>query len=59
MSKNSSVKYYQNNKERPQKNPRKSLYKDEKENMVENDTKIYLKMKNQSFLSIICFKKLI
>ena len=58
MSKDLSAKYYQNNKERIQK----KLVQDEKvflkkgkkksDNMVVNDTKIYQKMKNKSFLSI-------
>ena len=57
MSKNSSAKYYQTNKERLQKKAREryqSLFKDEKEkkrsNMVMNDTKIYQKMKNNAVL---------
>ena len=57
MSKDSSAKYYQNNKERLQE-----LIKDIKVflkkkkiksyNMVVNDTKIYQKMKSKSLLSI-------
>ena len=54
MSKDSSAKYYQNNKERLQKKGRKryqSISKEEKEksnNMVVNDTKISQKMKKKS-----------
>ena len=53
MSKDSSAKYYQNNKERL----REKLLKDikvflKKKKMVVSDTKIYRKMKNKSFLSI-------
>ena len=58
MSKDSSTKYYQNNKERLQK----KLVKDTKvflkkkkkkcNNMVMNDTQIYQKVKNKSLLSI-------
>ena len=53
MSKDSSAKYYQNYKERPQKKARErnqSLNNEEKEkrdNMVMNDTKIAQKMKNK------------
>ena len=59
MSKDSSAKYYQDNKERLQKKAREryqSLSKEEKEkksnNTVMNNTKIYEKMKNKSLLSI-------
>ena len=58
MSKNSSAKYYQNNKERLQKKSRERYQslsieeKKESDNMVVNDTKIYPKMKNKSLLSI-------
>ena len=58
MSKNSSAKYYQNNKERLQKNLVKDIKvflkkkKKKSDNMVVNDTKIYKKMKNKSLLSI-------
>ena len=59
MYKDSSVKYYQNNKEIPQKKAREgyqSLSKEEKEknnnNMVMKNPKIYQKMKNKSLLSI-------
>ena len=58
MSKNSSAKCYQNNKERPQKKVLKDIKvflkkeKGKNENMVVNDTKIYLKMKNKSLLII-------
>ena len=58
MSKDSSTKYYQNNKERLQK----KLVKDTKvflkkkkkkcNNMVMNDTQIYQKVKNKSLMSI-------
>ena len=43
MSKHSSAKYYQNNKER-----QKSL----KNKKIVNDTKVYQKMKNKILLSI-------
>ena len=57
MSKDSSAKYYQNNKERPQKKLVKDIvhkrkkvkeglskeYKEKTDNMVVNDTKIYHK----------------
>ena len=58
MSKHSSAKYYQTNKERLQKKARErhqSLSKKEKEksnSLVVKDTKIYEKMKNKSLLSI-------
>ena len=58
MSKGSSVKYCQNNKERLQKKAREryqSISEKEKKksnNMVVNYTKIYEKMKNKSLLSI-------
>ena len=58
MSKKSSAKYYQNNKERLQKNLVKDIKvflkkkKKKSDNMVVNDTKIYKKMKNKSLLSI-------
>ena len=65
MSKDSSAKYYQNNKERPQKKLVKDIvhkrkkvkglskeYKEKTDNMVVNDTKIYHKIKNKSLLSI-------
>ena len=59
MSKDSSAKCYQNNKERLQKKKLvktiKVFLKKEKKksvNMVVNDTKIYQKMKNKSLLSI-------
>ena len=58
MSKDSSVKYCQNNKERLQKKAREryqSISEKEKKknnNMVVNYTKIYEKMKNKSLLSI-------
>ena len=57
LSKYSSAKYYQNNKERPQKKIAKGikvfLKKKKKKSgaMVLNDAKIYQKMKNKSFLS--------
>ena len=53
MSKNSSGKYYQNNKE-ILKNTKISLKKKKKKsnNIVVNDTKIYQKMENKSWLSI-------
>ena len=57
--KDSSAKYYQNNKERLQKrklfkNIKVFLKKKKKKsnNMVLNDTKIYQKMKNKRLLSI-------
>ena len=58
MSKDSSAKYYQNNKETLQKklvDDIKVFLKKKKKksnNMVVNDTKIYEKMKNKSLLSI-------
>ena len=58
MFEDSSAKYYQNNLERLQKKAREryqSLSKKEKEesnNMLLNDSKIYQKMKNKSLLSI-------
>ena len=58
MSKHSSAKYYQTNKERLQKKAcerHQSLSKKEKEksdSLVVKDTKIYEKMKNKSLLSI-------
>ena len=56
MSKDSLVKYYQNNKKKLQKNLVKDikvfLKKKKKTNMVVNDTKIYKNMKNKSWLSI-------
>ena len=58
MSKDSSAKYYQNDKERLQQKAREryqSLSKEKNKscnNMVVNDTKIYQKMKNKSLLSI-------
>ena len=50
MSKNSSAKYYQDNKEKLQK----KLVKDVKDidGMVVKDTEIYQKMKNKSWLGI-------
>ena len=55
MSKDSLVKYYQNNKKKLQKNLVKDikvfLKKKKKTNMVVNDTKIYKNMKNKSWLS--------
>ena len=56
-------KYYQNNKERKQKNFVKhirNLSKEEKknDNIVVNNTKAYYKMENKSLLSIKkCFTK--
>ena len=58
MSKDSSAKYYQNNKERLQKELIKDIKvflkkkKIKSNNMVVNDTKIYQKMKSKSLLSI-------
>ena len=66
MSKDSSAKYYQNNKERPQKKLVKDIvhkrkkvkeglskeYKEKTDNMVVNDSKIYHKIKNKSLFSI-------
>ena len=56
MSKDSRAKYYQNNKKQLQKKAREryqNFSKEEKEkiNMVVNNTKIYQKMKNKSWLS--------
>ena len=56
MSKDSSTKYYQNNKERLQKKSVKDIKvlvrktKKKSGNMVLNNTKIYQKMKNKSLL---------
>ena len=59
MSKDSSAKHYQNNKEKLQKKKRVEdikvfLRKKKKngDNMVMGNTKIYLKMKSKSLLSI-------
>ena len=58
MSKNSSTKYYQVNKERLQKNLVKDIKiflkkkKNKSNNMVVNMTKIFQKMKSKSPLSI-------
>ena len=50
MSKGSLVKYYKKNKERLQKGPVKIIKirkKTKSENVVTNDKKIFLKMKNK------------
>ena len=58
MPKDSSAKYYQNNKERLQKRLAKDikvLSREEKEkskNMIVNDTRIYQKKKKKNFLSV-------
>ena len=53
MHKDSSAKYYQNNKERLQKKLMKGIKVFLKSsNMVVSDTKIYQEMKNKSLLSI-------
>ena len=58
MSKDLSAKYYENNKERIQKKLVKGIkvflrkIKKKSNNMVVNDTKIYLNMKKKSLLSI-------
>ena len=58
MSKNSSAKSYQENKERLQKKLVKDIKiflkkkKEKCDSMVMKDTKIYQKMKNKSLLSI-------
>ena len=57
MSKNSSAKYYQDNKERLQKKLVKDIKvflkkKKKKNNMVVKDEKISQKIKNKSWLSI-------
>ena len=54
MSKNLSAKYYQENKERPQKKLMIFLKKKKKrnDNIVMDVTKISQKMKNKSLLSI-------
>ena len=58
MSKDSSAKYYQNNKERLQKRLAKDIKvfsREEKEksrNMIVNDTRIYQKKKKKNFLSV-------
>ena len=55
ISKNSSAKYYQNNKERLQKKYVKDIKvfmtkkKKKTNHMVMNDTKVYQNMKNKSF----------
>ena len=57
MSKDSSAKYYQNNKERLQKKLVKDIRvflmkkKEKSNNMVVNDRKTYQKMKNKRFLN--------
>ena len=59
MSKNSSAKFYQDNKERLQEKLakdikvflKKKMGKNNK--MIVNDTKIYQKMKNKSLLNIV------
>ena len=51
MPKDSSAKYYQNNKERQQKKLDIKFYlkkKRKRDNMVGNDTKIYQKMKTKA-----------
>ena len=55
MSKDLSAKYYENNKERIQKKLVKDIkifLRKKSNNMVVNDTKIYLNMKKKSLLSI-------
>ena len=58
MSKDSSAKYYQDNRKRLQKKLVKDIkvflkrMKNKSNNMVVDDTKIYQKMKNKSWLSI-------
>ena len=58
MHKDSSAKYYQNNKERLQKKLVKDFKvflkkkKKKSNDMVVNDTKIYQKIKNKSWMSI-------
>ena len=58
MYKDSSAKYYQNNKERLQKKHVKDIKvflkkkKKKSGNMIVNNTKIYQKTKNKSLLSI-------
>ena len=58
MSKDSSAKYYQTNKERLQKKLTKDIKallkkkKKQSNNMVINNTKIYQKMQSKSFLII-------
>ena len=57
MSKDLSAKYYQDNKKRLQKSMRKisdflMKRKKKRDNIVVNNTKIYQKMKNKSWLSI-------
>ena len=58
MSKDLSAKYYENNKERIQKKLVKDIkiflrkIKKKSNNMVVNDTKIYLNMKKKSLVSI-------
>ena len=57
MSKNSSAKYCKDNKKRLPKKLIKNIKaflkkKKKKNNMVQNDTKFYQKIKNKSWLSI-------
>ena len=55
MFKDSSAEYYQIINKYFRKKARQTLFKEEKEksnNMVGNNTKIHLKMKNRSFLRI-------
>ena len=55
MSKDPPAKYYENNKERIQKKLVKDIkifLRKKSNNMVVNDTKIYLNMKKKSLLSI-------
>ena len=57
MSKDSSAEFYQNNKERLQRQFVKDIKvflkkKKKSDNMVVNDTKIYQQMNNKSLLSI-------
>ena len=62
MCKDSSAKYYQNNKERLQKRLMMSKISKTKKktsnNMVVNDTKIYQKMKNKRLLGIKKYYKI-
>ena len=56
MSENSSAKYYQDNKEKLQKNALEKVFlqmkKKKSDNMFVKDTKTSQKMKNKSWLSI-------
>ena len=52
MSKNSSAKYYQNNKRKATKKRSRNMPKKKNDNMVVSDTKTYRRMKNKSLFRI-------